>query len=186
MESLNVSGMMKNKHLSKVIQQQKIYEFKRQIEYNSKLNGIEFIQVDKFYPSSKTCSCCGNIKKDLKLSDRMYKCDVCGLVIDRDYNASINLANFAFKNWIKGEKENEIIISVSDAYGSDCSISVDITECEKNAVVFETDKSWTGYDQDGEDANQDIRCTICGKNPFQNDEIQIFNIVRVVKFKKAK
>lgn len=94
MESLNVSGMMKNKHLSKVIQQQKIYEFKRQIEYKSKLNGIEFIQVDKFYPSSKTCSCCGNIKKDLKLSDRMYKCDVCGLVIDRDYNASINLANY--------------------------------------------------------------------------------------------
>lgn len=94
MESLNVSGMMKNKHLSKAIQQQKFYEFKRQIEYKSKLNGIEFIQVDKFYPSSKTCSCCGNVKKDLKLSDRMYKCDVCGLVIDRDYNASINLANY--------------------------------------------------------------------------------------------
>ena len=94
MESLNVSGMMKNKHLSKAIQQQKFYEFKRQIEYKSKLNGIEFIQVDKFYPSSKTCSCCRNIKKDLKLSDRMYKCDVCGLVIDRDYNASINLANY--------------------------------------------------------------------------------------------
>lgn len=94
MESLNVSGMMKNKRLSKEIQQQKFYEFKRQIEYKSKLNGIEFIQVDKFYPSSKTCSCCGNIKKDLKLSDRMYKCDVCGLVIDRDYNASINLANY--------------------------------------------------------------------------------------------
>ena len=94
MESLNVSEMMKNKHLSKAIQQQKFYEFKRQIEYKSKLNGIEFIQVDKFYPSSKTCSCCGNIKKDLKLSDRMYKCYVCGLVIDRDYNASINLANY--------------------------------------------------------------------------------------------
>ena len=94
MESLNVSEMMKNKHLSKAIQQQKFYEFKRQIEYKSKLNGIEFIQVDKIYASSKTCSCCGNIKKDLKLSDRMYKCDVCGLVIDRDYNASINLANY--------------------------------------------------------------------------------------------
>ena len=50
--------------------------------------------MDEFYPSSKTCSCCGNIKKDLKLSDRMYKCDVCSLVIDRDYNASINLANY--------------------------------------------------------------------------------------------
>ena len=82
-----------------------------------------------------------------------------------------------------GSEIKQLIISVSDAYGSDCSISVDITECEKNAVVFETDKSWTGYDQD---ANQDIRCPICGKNLFQNDEIQIFNIVRVVKFKKAK
>ena len=94
MESLNVSGMMKNKHLSKVIQQQKIYEFQRQIEYKSKLNEIEFIQVDEFYQRSKTCSFCGNIKKDLKLSDRMYKCYVCSLVIDRDYNASINLANY--------------------------------------------------------------------------------------------
>ena len=69
-----------------------------------------------------------------------------------------------------GSEIKQLIISVSDAYGSDCSISVDITECEKNAVVFETDKSWTGYEQDGEDANQDIRCPICGKNPFQNDE----------------
>ena len=90
MESLNVSGMMKNKHLSKAIQQQKFYEFKRQIEYKSKLNGIEFIQVDKFYPSSKTCSCCGNIKKDLKLSDRIFKCD-CGYIEDRDFNAALNL-----------------------------------------------------------------------------------------------
>lgn len=94
MEELNVSGMMKNKHLSKAIQQQKFYEFKRQIEYKAKLNGIEFVKVDKFFPSSKTCSCCGNIKKDLKLSDRTYKCDKCGLKIDRDYNASINLANY--------------------------------------------------------------------------------------------
>ena len=93
MESLNVSGMMKNKHLSKAIQQQKFYEFKRQIEYKSKLNGLEFIQVDKFYPSSKTCSCCGAIKKDLKLKDRVYQCS-CGLKIDRDLNASINLSRY--------------------------------------------------------------------------------------------
>ena len=96
MESLNVSGMMKNKHLSKAIQQQKFYEFKRQIEYKSKLNGIEFIQVDKFYPSSKTCSCCGNIKKDLKLSDRIYKCE-CGNVINRDFQASLNLKAYGEK-----------------------------------------------------------------------------------------
>ena len=58
------------------------------------MNGIEFIQVDRFYPSSKTCSCCGNVKKDLKLSDRTYTCSECGLEIDRDLNAAINLANY--------------------------------------------------------------------------------------------
>ena len=94
MEDLNVKGMMKNKHLSKVIQQQNLYEFIRQMKYKCEWLGIEFVQVDRFYPSSKTCSCCGNIKKDLKLSDRTYICQECGLVIDRDLNASINLANY--------------------------------------------------------------------------------------------
>ena len=90
-EDLNVKGMMKNKHLSKAIAEQGFYEFMRQIKYKCEFNGIEFIQVDRFYPSSKTCSCCGFIKKDLKLNDRNYKCDKCGLEIDRDYNASLNL-----------------------------------------------------------------------------------------------
>ena len=94
MEDLNIKGMMKNKHLSKAIQQQKLYEFIRQMKYKCEWLGIEFVQVDRFYPSSKTCSCCGNIKKDLKLSDRTYICQECGLVIDRDLNASINLANY--------------------------------------------------------------------------------------------
>ena len=94
MEDLNVNGMMKNKHLSKAIAEQGFYEFKRQMEYKCNFNGIEFVQVDRFYPSSKTCSCCGNIKKDLKLKDRVYKCDNCGLEIDRDYNASLNLMNY--------------------------------------------------------------------------------------------
>lgn len=94
MEDLNVSGMMKNKHLSKAIQEQCFYEFIRQMKYKCEFNGIEFIQVDRFYPSSKTCSCCGYIKKDLKLKDRIYKCDDCGLEIDRDKNASINLGNY--------------------------------------------------------------------------------------------
>ena len=67
MENLNVSGMMKNKHLSKAIAEQCFYEFIRQIKYKSEFNGIKFIQVDRFYPSSKKCSCCGDIKKDLKL-----------------------------------------------------------------------------------------------------------------------
>ena len=94
-EDLNVSGMMKNKHLSKAIAEQGFYEFMRQIKYKCEFNGIEFIQVDRFYPSSKTCSCCVSIKKDLKLKDREYKCDKCGLKIDRDYNASINLSNYS-------------------------------------------------------------------------------------------
>ena len=95
MEDLNVSGMMKNRHLSKAIAEQGFYEFIRQIKYKCEFNGIEFIQVDRFYPSSKTCSCCGHIKKDLKLSDRVYVCEECGLVIDRDLNASINLMNYS-------------------------------------------------------------------------------------------
>lgn len=94
MEDLNIGGMMKNKHLSKAIQEQKFYEFIRQMDYKCKFNGIEFVQVDRFYPSSKICSCCGSIKKDLKLKDRVYICDKCGLKIDRDKNASINLGNY--------------------------------------------------------------------------------------------
>ena len=94
MEDLNVAGMMKNKHLSKAIAEQCFYEFIRQMRYKCEFNGIEFIQADRFYPSSKTCSCCGNIKKDLKLKDRVYVCKECGLEIDRDKNASINLCNY--------------------------------------------------------------------------------------------
>jgi transposase, IS605 orfB family len=92
-EDLNVSGMMKNKHLSKAIQQQGFYEFRRQIEYKSAWNNIPVIIADRFFPSSKLCSCCGEIKKDLKLSDRIYRCD-CGNVIDRDYQTSLNLKQY--------------------------------------------------------------------------------------------
>ena len=94
MEDLNVSGMMKNKHLAEKIAEQKFYEFKRQMKYKCQFNKIEFFEADRWYPSSKACSCCKNIKKDLKLSDRTYNCNVCGLVIDRDKNASINLGNY--------------------------------------------------------------------------------------------
>ena len=89
-EDLNVSGIMKNKHLSKAVQQQGFYEFRRQIEYKAKWNNIPVIIADRFFPSSKMCSCCGNIKKDLKLSDRIYKCE-CGNIINRDFQASLNL-----------------------------------------------------------------------------------------------
>lgn len=93
METLNIKGMMKNKHLSKAIGQQKLYEFKRQNQYKCQKYGIEFVEVDTWYPSSKTCSCCGAIKSDLRLKDRVFKCD-CGLALDRDLNAALNLANY--------------------------------------------------------------------------------------------
>ena len=93
LEDLNVKGMMKNRHLSKAVQQQCFREFRRQIEYKSAWTNIQVIIADRFFPSSKLCSCCENIKKDLKLSDRIYKCE-CGNVIDRDYQASLNLKRY--------------------------------------------------------------------------------------------
>ena len=91
-EDLNIKGMMKNKHLSKAVASQKFFEFRTKLTTKCKQNNIELRVVDRFYPSSKTCSNCGEIKKDLKLLDRVYKCS-CGLTIDRDLNASINLKN---------------------------------------------------------------------------------------------
>ncbi len=93
LEDLNVRGMMKNRHLAKAVQEQCFYEFYRQIQYKCLWNNINFITADRFFPSSKLCSCCGNVKKDLKLSDRTYICE-CGNVIDRDYQASVNLCNY--------------------------------------------------------------------------------------------
>ena len=90
-EDLKVSNMMKNKHLSKAIQEQNFYAIRTKLINKCKERNIELRLVDKFYPSSKICSCCGEIKKDLKLNDRIYKCCNCGIEIDRDYNASINL-----------------------------------------------------------------------------------------------
>lgn len=93
-EDLNVKGMMKNKYLSKAIQEQCFHKFISILEYKSKFNGIEFVKADRFYPSSKTCSCCGEIKKDLKLKDRVFICSSCNITIDRDKNASINLSRY--------------------------------------------------------------------------------------------
>ena len=89
-EDLNVSGMMKNRHLSKAVASQKFYEFRTRLKAKCNDNGIELRVVDRFYPSSKLCHCCGQIKKDLKISDRIYRC-ACGYVEDRDINASLNL-----------------------------------------------------------------------------------------------
>ena len=90
-EDLKVSNMIKNKHLSKAIQEQNFYAIRTKLINKCKERNIELRLVDTFYPSSKTCSCCGSVKKDLKLNDRIYKCCNCGLEMDRDYNASINL-----------------------------------------------------------------------------------------------
>ena len=89
-EDLNVKGMMKNRHLSKAVASQKFYEFRAKLQAKCNENGIELRVVDIWYPSSKTCHCCGTVKKDLKLSDRIFKCS-CGYVEDRDFNAALNL-----------------------------------------------------------------------------------------------
>ena len=89
-EDLNVKGMMKNSHLSKAVASQKFYEFSKKLQFKCNENGIELRVVDRWYPSSKTCHRCGAVKKDLKLSDRIFKCS-CGYVEDRDFNAALNL-----------------------------------------------------------------------------------------------
>ena len=89
-EDLNVSGMMKNRHLSKAVASQKFYEFKTKLLAKCRENGIELRIVDRWFPSSKTCHCCKHIKKDLNLSDRLFRCD-CGYIEDRDFNAALNL-----------------------------------------------------------------------------------------------
>ena len=94
MESLNVRGMMKNKHISKSIAQQGLYDFKSILRYKSNKYGIEFVEADKWYPSSKTCSVCGHVKTKMSLSEREFKCECCGTVIDRDKNAAFNLSRY--------------------------------------------------------------------------------------------
>ena len=95
-EDLDVKGMMKNKYLSEKIADCSFYEIYRQLKYKCKKRGIQFITADKFYPSSKICSKCGYKKEKLSLSERTYKCECCGNVIDRDFNASLNLKNLAY------------------------------------------------------------------------------------------
>lgn len=96
-EDLNVKGMLKNKHLAKHIQNAMFYEFRRQLEYKCLQYGIYLVVADRFYPSSKTCSYCGSIKSDLKLKERVYRCDSCGLEKDRDLNAAENLAYYFYR-----------------------------------------------------------------------------------------
>lgn len=97
MEDISVTNMMKNKSIAKQVSKLGLYEFIRQMKYKCKWKDIKFIQIDRYYPSSKMCSKCGNIKHDLKLSDRKYTCK-CGLNIDRDFNASLNLMNYGLSH----------------------------------------------------------------------------------------
>lgn len=97
-EDLNVRGMLKNRHLSKAISEQEFRKFRQYLEYKCEEVGIKLTVVDRFYPSSKLCSNCGAYKKILHLSDRIYKCESCGLVINRDFNASLNLRNYALSH----------------------------------------------------------------------------------------
>jgi putative transposase len=97
-EDLDVSEMLKNRKLARSIADVGFYEFRRQLEYKAKLYGREVVVVDRFFPSSKTCSSCGHIKSDLKLSDRVYECKECGLKLDRDLNASYNLRKVATRS----------------------------------------------------------------------------------------
>lgn len=94
METLNIKGMMKNRHLSKTVAEQCLYDFKVKMKYKCEFYGIEFVEANKWYPSSKTCSECGHIKTKLSLSERTYICEDCGCIIDRDFNASINLSRY--------------------------------------------------------------------------------------------
>ena len=94
LEDLNVAGMMKNKYLARAVQEQKLAEFYRMMQYKCEWHGIRLITAGRFYPSSKLCSVCGHKKPNLKLSDRIYHCDNCGATIDRDLNASLNLYHY--------------------------------------------------------------------------------------------
>ena len=96
LEDLNITGMMSNKHLAKHIQEEKWYEFRRKIVYKAEAYKIQVIFADRFFSSSKLCCICGNKKNNLKLKDRVYKCD-CGNIIDRDFQAAINLYNYGLE-----------------------------------------------------------------------------------------
>jgi len=126
-EDLNVRGMVKNHHLAQAISDASFFEFRRQLEYKGNWYGTEVYVIDRFYPSSKTCSNCGAIHQDLKLSDRIFKCE-CGLEIDRDLNAAINLVNW-YKNTAKhaginAQGEEKLQTSVSAPRGTEKQVLV--------------------------------------------------------------
>ena len=134
-EDLNVKGMVKNRRLAQSVSDVAFGELLRQIEYKSAYNGVTVKKADRFYPSSKTCSVCGNVKHDLKLKDRTYRCDKCGSVIDRDYNASLNLLSLLLNNKI-GSSSPEF---------TPADLTALLSRFERNRIV--TSKVETGRQQ---------------------------------------
>ena len=126
LEDLNVKGMSKNRKLSQEISDVGFGEFRRQIEYKSKWYGVEVIMADRFYPSSKICSCCGHKKETLKLSERTYSCSNCGAIIDRDLNAAKNLASLGTTHSVCGSK----------ACGADANASISCSMVEKHEINY--------------------------------------------------
>ena len=147
LEDLNVSGMMKNHKLSKAIAELGLYEMRRQIEYKSKWYGREMILISRWFPSSKKCSCCGNIKHNLKLSDRIYKCDKCGLEIDMDANASINIEDEGNRIY----KENKIGQRLSES-GAELSFATLVDNPTMD------DKEFTPLKSSGWMKQEDVAC----------------------------
>ena len=134
-EDLNVKGMVKNRRLAQSVSDVAFGELLRQIEYKSAYNGVTVKKADRFYPSSKTCSVCGNVKHDLKLKDRTYRCDKCGSVIDRDYNASLNLLSLLLNTKI-GSSSPEF---------TPADLTALLSRFERNRIV--TSKVETGRQQ---------------------------------------
>lgn len=117
LEDLKVSNMMKNHRLAQTISDVGLHEFRRQVEYKAKWNGRKVIFADTFFPSSKTCSCCGWKNSDLKLTDRVFECKVCDMKLDRDLNASFNLKQIYTESSLEiqtcGDGSSEKAISLS-------------------------------------------------------------------------
>ena len=105
LEDLNVRGMVQNRHLARAIADMGFFEFRRQIEYKARLYGARVVFANRFYPSSKTCSCCGVVKETLALAERMFRCDDCGFEIERDHNAALNLARLAASSAVTACRE---------------------------------------------------------------------------------
>ena len=133
LEDLNIKGMMKNKKLSRHISDVGWHEFARQLEYKSLWNAKHFIKIDRWYASSKICNECGSKKVDLKLSDRVYVCEDCGNIVDRDFNASINIRDEGIRILISKYSKTTVGHTGSNACGED---KVHIFPVKEKQVIF--------------------------------------------------